>query len=114
MEVMMRHQILSKKQALVKAIELLRSVGVPEPEIRIGQYPHQLSGGTKQRIAIARALSCEPSLILADKPTTALDVTIQAQILDLLRALKEHLNVAMILITNNMGIAADICEREKV
>ncbi len=113
-EVIMRHQNFTKKQAVTKAIELLRSVGIPDPEIRIDQYPHQLSGGTKQRIAIARALSCEPSLILADEPTTALDVTIQAQILDLLKALKEKLNLSMILITHDMGIVAETCDRVTV
>ena len=113
-EVIMRHQNFTKKQARTKAIELLRSVGIPDPEIRIDQYPHQLSGGTKQRIAIARALSCEPSLILADEPTTALDVTIQAQILDLLKALKEKLNLSIILITHDMGIVAETCDRVTV
>jgi len=113
-EVIMRHQPVSKKYALDKAIELLRSVGIPDPQIRIGQYPHELSGGTKQRIAIARALSCEPSVILADEPTTALDVTIQAQILDLLKELEQKLNVAMVLITHDMGIVADTCDRVTV
>src|SRR5690348_12094181 len=87
-EVIMRHQKVSKKFALAKATELLRSVGIADPQIRLTQYPHELSGGTKQRIAIARALSADPTLILADEPTTALDVTIQAQILELLKDLK--------------------------
>src|SRR6266567_4687697 len=113
-EVIMRHQPVSKKYALAKATELLQSVGIADPEIRINQYPHELSGGTKQRIAIARALSCEPSLILADEPTTALDVTIQAQILDLLKALKEKLNLSMILITHDMGIVAETRDRVTV
>ncbi len=113
-EVIMRHQPVSKNYALTKATELLHSVGIADPEIRINQYPHELSGGTKQRIAIARALSCEPSLILADEPTTALDVTIQAQILELLKELKQKLNVAMVLITHDMGIVADTCDRVTV
>ncbi len=113
-EVIMRHHSISKKDALAKATDLLRSVEIPDPEIRINQYPHELSGGTKQRIAIARALSCDPTLILADEPTTALDVTIQAQILDLLKELKNRLNVSMVLITHDMGIVAEICERVTV
>lgn len=113
-EVIMRHHNISKKDALAKAIDLLRNVEIPDPEIRINQYPHELSGGTKQRIAIARALSCDPTLILADEPTTALDVTIQAQILDLLKELKNRLNVAMVLITHDMGIVADVCDRVTV
>lgn len=113
-EVILRHQPVSKKYAITKAIELLRNVGVADPQLRISQYPHELSGGTKQRIAIARALSCEPSLILADEPTTALDVTIQAQILELLTALKEKFNLAMVLITHDMGIVADTCDRVTV
>src|SRR2546425_1160967 len=113
-EVIMRHQPVSKKYALAKAVELLHSVGIADPEIRINQYPHELSGGTKQRIAIARALSGDPRLILADEPTTALDVTIQAQILDLLKELKNRLNVAMVLITHDMGIVAEICDRVTV
>ncbi len=113
-EVIMRHHKISKRDALAKATDLLRSVEIPDPEIRINQYPHELSGGTKQRIAIARALSGDPTLILADEPTTALDVTIQAQILDLLKELKNRLNVAMILITHDMGIVAEICDRVTV
>jgi oligopeptide/dipeptide ABC transporter ATP-binding protein len=113
-EVIMRHQPVSKRFALTKAIELLRSVGISDPQLRINQYPHELSGGTKQRVAIARALSCEPSLIIADEPTTALDVTIQAQILDLLKELKRKLDLAMILITHDMGIVADTCDRVTV
>lgn len=113
-EVIMRHQNVSKKYALSKATELLRSVEIPDADIRINQYPHELSGGTKQRIAIARALSCEPSLIIADEPTTALDVTIQAQILDLLKALREKFNIAVVLITHDMGIVADTCDRVTV
>jgi peptide/nickel transport system ATP-binding protein len=113
-EVIMKHQHVTKNFALNKAAELLRSVEIPDAHVRIHQYPHELSGGTKQRIAIARALSCEPSLIIADEPTTALDVTIQAQILELLKSLREKLDVAVILITHDMGIVADTCDRVTV
>jgi len=113
-EVIMKHQKLSKRDALAKASRLLEAVEIPDPGVRINQYPHELSGGTKQRVAIARALSCEPSVILADEPTTALDVTIQAQILDLLKDLKQRLEVAIILITHDMGIVAETCDRVTV
>jgi peptide/nickel transport system ATP-binding protein len=113
-EVIMKHQHVTRRFALSKAAELLRSVEIPDPQVRINQYPHELSGGTKQRIAIARALSCEPSLIIADEPTTALDVTIQAQILELLKSLKEKFDIAVILITHDMGIVADTCDRVTV
>ncbi|HEV2118739.1 MAG TPA: ABC transporter ATP-binding protein [Candidatus Bathyarchaeia archaeon] len=113
-EVIMRHHIISKRDALAKATDLLRNVEISDPEIRINQYPHELSGGTKQRVAIARALAGDPALILADEPTTALDVTIQAQILDLLKELKNRLKVAMVLITHDMGIVADVCDRVTV
>jgi peptide/nickel transport system ATP-binding protein len=110
-EVIRRHQNVTKKEAIEKARELLRLVEIPDPEIKIWSYPHQLSGGMKQRIAVARALSCQPSLLLADEPTTALDVTIQAQILDLLKNLKDKLGMAMILITHDMGVVAGMADR---
>jgi len=110
-EVIKRHQNVTKKEALKKAIELLRLVEIPDPELKIWNFPHQLSGGMKQRIAIARALSCQPSLLLADEPTTNLDVTIQAQILQLMKNLKDKLGMSMILITHDMGIVAGVADR---
>ena len=110
-EVIRRHQSVTKKEALEKAVELLRLVEIPDPELKIWNYPHQLSGGMKQRIAVARALSCQPSLLLADEPTTNLDVTIQAQILQLMKSLKEKLGMSMILITHDMGVVAGVADR---
>ena len=110
-EVIRRHQNLTKEEAYAKAIELFKLVEIADPEVKIWNYPHQLSGGMKQRMAVARALSCEPNLLLADEPTTALDVTIQAQILDLLRNLKQKLGMAMILITHDMGVVAGVADR---
>ena len=110
-EVIRHHQNVTKKEALKKAIELLRLVEIPDPEIKIWNFPHQLSGGMKQRIAVARALSCQPSLLLADEPTTNLDVTIQAQILQLMKNLKDKLGMSMILITHDMGIVAGVADR---
>ncbi|WXG47168.1 MAG: ABC transporter ATP-binding protein [Candidatus Atabeyarchaeum deiterrae] len=106
-EVIMRHQNITKREALEQAIGLLKLVEIPDPEKRIWNYPHQLSGGMKQRVAVARALSCNPSLLFADEPTTALDVTIQAQILDLIRRLQERLGMSMVLITHDMGVVAE-------
>jgi peptide/nickel transport system ATP-binding protein len=108
------HRRISKKAARAKAIEMLGLVGIPEPETRVNHYPHQFSGGQKQRIVIAMALALEPAVILADEPTTALDVTVQAEILDLLRRLRDEFGTAIVLITHNMGVVADLADRVAV
>lgn len=106
-----KHQHLSKQQAHEKAIEMLKLVGIPNPEKRVNQYPHEFSGGMRQRAMIAIALACKPKLLIADEPTTALDVTIQAQILDLMKELKSKLDTSIILITHDLGVVADMAER---
>lgn len=108
------HQKVSKKEAMQKAIEMLRKVGIPSPEKRVNEYPHQLSGGMRQRVMIAMALSCNPKLLIADEPTTALDVTIQAQILELMKELKDEFNTAIMLITHDLGVVAEVCQRVAV
>ncbi|NUM88934.1 MAG: ABC transporter ATP-binding protein [Bdellovibrionales bacterium] len=111
MESVILHQGLSKSEARNKAIEMLKLVGIPAPERRVDDYPHQLSGGMRQRVMIAMALSCNPSVLIADEPTTALDVTIQAQILELIRGLREKLKMAVLLITHDLGVVAETCDR---
>ena len=106
-EVLRLHQGLSKADSLARAVEILRMVGIPAPEQRAREYPHQMSGGMRQRVIIATAIACRPRLILADEPTTALDVTIQAQILDILERLKEELDTSVILITHDLGVIAE-------
>lgn len=110
-EGVMQHQRLPKRQAMGKAVEMLRLVGIPNPEKRINQYPHEFSGGMRQRVMIAIALACNPKLLIADEPTTALDVTIQAQILDLMKGLKKKIDTSIILITHDLGVVADMAER---
>ena len=110
-EVLRRHLDMSGPDARTRTVELLDLVGIPAPARRLDEYPHQLSGGMRQRVMIAMALACDPKVLIADEPTTALDVTIQAGILDLLRELRERLGTAIILITHNLGVVADIADR---
>jgi len=110
-EVLQLHQKLDRKAALDKTMDLLQQVGIPSPESRVGDYPHQMSGGMRQRVMIAMALACDPRLIIADEPTTALDVTIQAQILELMRNLSESTGAAILLITHDLGVVAETAER---
>ena len=110
-ETIIKHQRKTKAEALEIALEMLKLVRIPEPEKRLNQYPHELSGGMRQRVMIAMALSCKPSLLIADEPTTALDVTIQAQILDLIKLLQRDIGMSVIFITHDMGVVAEIADR---
>jgi oligopeptide/dipeptide ABC transporter ATP-binding protein len=113
-EMFVLHQKLSKRESWDRAIEMLRLVQIPSPEKRVHEYPHQLSGGMRQRAIIAMALSCDPEILIADEPTTALDVTIQAQVIDLMMKLKEDFDAAIILITHDLGVVAEIAQRIEV
>ncbi len=113
-EVLMQHQKIPKKKAMEKSIEMLKMVGIPNPESRAKQYPHEFSGGMRQRAMIAIALACSPKLLIADEPTTALDVTIQAQILELMKELKRKIDTSIILITHDLGVVAGMAERVMV
>ena len=114
MEPLLKHQKLSKSEAWKKSIELLTLVGMPKPEMRMKQYPHQFSGGQRQRIVIAVALACNPKLLIADEPTTALDVTIQAQILELMKDLQKKIDTSIIFITHDLGVVANVADRVAV
>ena len=109
-EVLLQHKRFSKKKAKDRAIEMLRRVRIPSPELRYDDYPHRLSGGMRQRAMIAMALACEPTLLIADEPTTALDVTIQAQVLELMRGLREETGTAIVLITHDLGVIAELAD----
>jgi len=111
MEAIVLHQKLSKQDAKDKAVHMLRLVGIPSPERRVNDYPHQMSGGMRQRVMIAMALSCNPKLLIADEPTTALDVTVQAQILELMMALKDDLGTSVMLITHDLGVIAETADK---
>lgn len=110
-EVLKTHRDISSAEAKTKAIEIMKSVGIPSPEQRFKEYPHQLSGGLRQRVMIAIALACEPKILIADEPTTALDVTVQAQILELIKSLQVKFNMSVILITHDLGVVAETCDR---
>jgi peptide/nickel transport system ATP-binding protein len=110
-ETLRLHQGLSRRAAEDRVVEMLDLVGIPEPKRRAGEYPHQLSGGMRQRVMIAMSLACNPKLLIADEPTTALDVTIQAQILDMMRDLKHRVGAAIVLITHDLGVVAEVAER---
>lgn len=114
MEPLLKHQKLSKDEARERALKLLELVGIPKPEIRIKQYPHQFSGGMRQRVVIAIALACAPKVLIADEPTTALDVTIQAQILDLMKDLQKQTETSIIFITHDLGVVANVADRVAV
>jgi len=114
MEPLIKHQNMSKHAATERAIELLRLVGIPKPEIRVNQYPHQFSGGMRQRVVIAIALACNPKVLIADEPTTALDVTIQAQILELMKDLQKKIDTSIIFITHDLGVVANVADRVAV
>jgi oligopeptide transport system ATP-binding protein len=113
-EGLIKHKKMTKQQAFDRAVQMLTIVGIPSPKDRMKQYPHEFSGGMRQRVMIAMALACEPKLLIADEPTTALDVTIQAQILELMKDLKEKINTSIILITHDLGVVADVCNRINV
>ena len=113
-EVIIRQKKCSKNEAKEKALEMLKKVGIPNPEVRLGQYPHEFSGGMRQRVLIAMALACEPELLIADEPTTALDVTIQAQILKLIKDLQKEYNYTIVFITHDLGVVANIADRVAV
>jgi len=108
-EVFLLHTTRDRREALARSAEILGKVGIPSPEIRLGEYPHQLSGGMRQRVVIAMALACKPALVIADEPTTALDVTIQAQILELMQELQREMGMAILLITHDLGVIAEMC-----
>jgi len=109
-EVLLLHEDISKERAIKAGVEILDKVGIPSPDVRMTEYPHQLSGGMRQRVVIAIALACKPALLIADEPTTALDVTIQAQILQLIRELQSDMGMAVIMITHDLGVIAETCE----
>jgi oligopeptide/dipeptide ABC transporter ATP-binding protein len=109
-EAFLLHQDVTPRTALERSVEVLKKVGIPSPEIRVSEYPHQLSGGMRQRVVIAMALACKPALVIADEPTTALDVTIQAQILELMKELQEEMGMSIILITHDLGVIAETCD----
>ena len=113
-EPLIKHMGLGRRAALQRAEELMAEVGIPEPKRRLGSYPHEMSGGQQQRVMIAMALACEPKLLIADEPTTALDVTVQAQILELIDRLRRELHMACLLITHDLGVVAEVCDRAAV